>query len=354
MITVLGAGNIGYAIAMDLSKDNEVNVIDKSGDALSRIKNCKTFTGTIHDHMDIIEKSDVIVSALPGSVSYNVVKFLIEHGKNVVDISYMNEDPFILEDLVKQKGVTFIPDAGFAPGLSNIIAGYMYKFVEGIEKIQIYVGGVPKEPIPPLNYTITWNVEGLIDEYTRLARIIRDNNLVTEDPLKEIEPYYIPNFKHMEAFYSDGLRTMIKTIKVKELFEKTLRYPGHLDKIKMLRDLGFFSTDAIYNVTPREITIKLLEKLKLDAEDISILEVKGFGKNSKEVFIFDSYDKDLKMSSMSRMTGFTASILARMVLKEKIKGFVPPEVVGFDQSLYMEVISELRKRKVKIDILSRE
>ncbi|MGC8656814.1 MAG: saccharopine dehydrogenase family protein [Thermoplasmata archaeon] len=354
MITVLGAGNIGYAIATDLSKDHDVYVIDKSADALSRVKNCKTLSGTIHDHMDVIEKSDVVVSALPGSVSYNIIKFLIEHGKNVVDISYMNEDPFLLEDLVKQKNVTFIPDAGFAPGLSNIIAGYMYKFVEGIEKIQIYVGGVPKEPIPPLNYTITWNVEGLIDEYTRLARVIRGSNVVTEDPLKDIEPYYIPNFKHMEAFYSDGLRTMIKTIKVKELFEKTLRYPGHLDKIKMLRDLGFFSTDTIYNVTPREITVKLLEKLKLDVEDISILEVKGFGKNSKEVFILDSYDTALKMSSMSRMTGFTASILARIVLKGKIKGFVPPELIGFDQVLYMEVINELRKRKVKIDILSKE
>ncbi|MDP8012134.1 MAG: saccharopine dehydrogenase C-terminal domain-containing protein [Thermoplasmata archaeon] len=346
MITVLGAGNIGFAIIDDLYKDFDVAAVDVSKKALDKLPIEKKYLGDVVKNKEIIERSDLIISALPGSIAFDAISKLLKMGKNVVDVSYMPEDPYAFKRIVEDNKLFLIPDAGFAPGLSNIISGYLYKTMKKIEKIEIYVAGLPLKRIPPLDYTITWNVEGLIDEYTRKARYIKNGKIVSIDPLENIEPFCISSIGSFESFYSDGLRTMLKTIKIKNIFEKTLRYPSHLEKIKLLKEMGYFSTDEIDGCVPRELSIKLFKKLEIETEDISILLVRGFAKNTKDVFVYDKYDKEKHMTSMSRMTGYTAAIISRIALENEFKGIMPPEKLGFDKKLYEKIKNEMKKRDI--------
>ncbi len=346
MITILGAGNIGYAIADDLSQDFDLSVIDISKKSLNRIPVGKKYLGDVTKNKEIIEKSDLIISALPGSVSFDIISKLIRMKKNVIDVSYMPEDPFRFERSVKENKTLLIPDAGFAPGLSNVIAGHLYKTMKKIEKIEIYVAGLPLKKIPPLYYTVTWNVEGLIDEYTRPARIIKNNKIVSLDPLENIEPFCISSIGSFESFYSDGLRTMLKTFKIKNIFEKTLRYPQHLEKIKLLKDMGYFSDEKIDNCVPRELSIKLFKKLEIETEDLSILLVRGSNKNTKDIFVYDRYDKMKHMTSMARMTGYTAAIISRIAIEEEFQGLIPPEKLGFNLKIFEKIKNEMKKRGI--------
>lgn len=349
MITVIGAGNIGYAIVDDLSKDFDVAVIDISRNALKRIPVGKKYAGDIIKNKDVVEKSDLVVSALPGSVSYDTISKLAKMKKNVVDVSYMQEDPFLLEKIFKENKTFLIPDAGFAPGLSNIISGHLYKTLKDIEKIEIYVAGLPAKKIPPLDYTVTWNVEGLIDEYTRPARLIKNKKVVAVDPLDTIEPFCISSIGSFETFYSDGLRTMLNTIKIKDMFERTLRYPSHLEKIKMLRDMGYFSKENIDGCVPMNLSIKLFKKLEIEIEDISILLVRGYAKNTKEIFVYDKYDKERHMTSMARMTGYTAAVISRIALENDFKGIYPPEYLGFETKTFQKIKAEMKKRDIHLN-----
>ncbi len=346
-IAVLGAGMVGRAIIYDLSKDHEVFVFDKSKSSLDKINVERKFSDNIFDRKDILDRIDTVVSALPGSVSFEIIKKLIMNGKNVVDISFMPEDPFSLDSLAKENGVIFIPDAGFAPGLSNIFAGYIYKNFSNIDSIEIYVGGLPERKIPPLDYAITWNVEGLIDEYTRQARYIKDGKIFTIDPLDKIEPFCISSLGAFETFYSDGLRTLLKTIGVKNIFEKTIRYPGHLEKIKLLRDLGYFSSENIDGCVPRILTQKLFERMKTNVTDISILLVKGIGEKDIDLYVYDKQDLD-EISSMGKMTGFTAAIITRVLDGIDYKGVYPPEYLGFEKEKFEKIKHELRMRKINV------
>ncbi|MGC8565084.1 MAG: saccharopine dehydrogenase C-terminal domain-containing protein [Thermoplasmata archaeon] len=349
MITVLGAGNIGFAIIDDLHKDFDLSAIDISKKALQALPIEKKFSGDIIKNKEIIENSELIISALPGSVSFKIIKKLAKMKKNVIDVSYMPEDPFLLEKIANENNIFIIPDAGFAPGLSNIVSGYLYKTMKKIEKIEIYVAGLPSKKIQPLDYTVTWNVEGLIDEYTRPARLIKNRKIISVDPLDSIEPFCISSIGSFESFYSDGLRTMLKTIKIQNMFEKTLRYPSHLEKIKLLRDMGYFSKEKIDNCIPWDLSVKLFKKLEIEVEDISILLVRGYAKNTKDIFVYDKYDKEKHMTSMARMTGYTSAIITRIALENDFKGIVPPEYLGFDLKIYQKIKSEMKKRDILIN-----
>jgi saccharopine dehydrogenase-like NADP-dependent oxidoreductase len=349
MITVVGAGNIGMAIVDYLSDDFDVSVIDISEKALKNLRGVKKFKGKVKDHADLVKRSEIIITALPGSASFETISSIIKMGKSVVDVSYMEEDPFLLDNVARENRVFLIPDAGFAPGLSNVLSGYLYKKIDGIKKIEIYVGGLPRERIPPLDYAVTWSVEGLIDEYTRPARIIKNYKIKTVDPLESVEPFCISNIGTFETFISDGLRTMLKTFKIRDMFERTLRYPSHIEKIKLLRDLGFFSKDKINGCSPYEVTISLFERLRIDVEDMSILLVRGHGKRVEDLFIYDRYDEKSGITSMARMTGYTAASVATIALEMDEYGVVPPEYFGMDGEYFLKLREKLRKKGIIIN-----
>lgn len=343
MITVIGAGAIGRTISEYLSGGHDVAVIDTDPEKLQSIDNIRRLSGTVEDHLDVVDRSDAVVVALPGSVSFDVVKNLLSRGKKVVDISFSERDPYDLEDIAEEKGGLLIPDAGFAPGLSNILAGKLKN--EGLySSIEIYVSGLPQEPRPPLFYSVTWSVEGLIDEYTRPARIVQKGKIIEKDPLTDISCFHVEGIGDFDAFYSDGLRTLIRTIDGVDMFEKTLRYPGHLDTIRILREMGMFSDEPFSGTTVRRFTEHAFEKMRTGEKDFCLLIVRGIGRENREFFCVDYYDERKDVSSMSRMTGYTASVIAEALVEGVVdgKGILAPEEIGFDDNAFNFIREKLK------------
>ena len=349
-VLVLGAGNVGKAIAYDLSGDFEVWVGDKSKE---RLENIKEFASPIEvdasnmgELVEVMGKFDLIIGALPGRFGFKTLQAAIKVQKDLVDISFMPENPMILHEEAEDAGVTIIVDAGFAPGLSNVLLGKIYQELDILEEGVVRVGGLPKEPKPPLYYKITWSPYDLIEEYTRPARLVRDGELVEIDPLSEINEVRLKNFE-LEEFPSDGLRTLLETIKAKTLEERTLRWRGHLERMKVLRELGFFEKENI------DFTLNVIAPLmQYESEDFSIMQVYGRGTKDgvTEEIEYMMYDEAKEFSSMARVTGFTAAVMARLVAEGTCTfGVIPPEIVGMRKDTFEYVVSELKKRGIHIE-----
>ncbi|MHA1617380.1 MAG: saccharopine dehydrogenase C-terminal domain-containing protein [Candidatus Njordarchaeales archaeon] len=370
---VLGCGNIGSVIARDLIKSSpsyRVTIVDLSEEKVKRV--ARDIRDERLDYMigdatnpdtlkDFSRGIDVIINALPGSIGYKVMKNAISIGVNLVDVSYMPENPLSLDQVAKERNITIIPDAGFAPGISNILIGYASLLFDKLSLVRIYVGGLPQEKIPPLNYCLTWSAEDLIEEYTRPARIIKNGKIVEVEALSGLEKISMGEVGELEAFYTDGLRTLLYTIKAENMEEKTLRYPGHVDKILLMKQLGLFDDEEL-NIDGQRIIIKrftarLLEQRFAckDVKDLVILRVlvRGTreGKELEKVFeLIDYYDDKTGITAMGRTTGFTASIIAQLLAQGIIreKGVIPPEYLGRNMDVFQLIISELSKRGIRI------
>lgn len=349
-VLVLGAGNVGRAIAYDLTSNFEVWVGDKSEERLENIKEfatpLKVDASDFDELLGVMEKFDLIVDALPGRLGFKAIKAAIEAKRDIVDVSFMPEDPWQLSKEAEKAGVSVVVDAGFAPGLSHILLGRIYQELDKLEEGIIRVGGLPKEPRPPLYYKITWSPYDLIEEYTRKARMIRDGMLVEVDPLEEIGEVVLDHFE-FEEFPSDGLRTALRSIKATTLEERTLRWKGHLEKMKLLRELGFFRRENI------DFTLRVIAPLMMyEGKDFSIMQVYGRGKRegSIEEIEYIMYDEAREFSSMARVTGFTAAAIVRLAAeKECTVGVVPPELIGMRKDAFEFVIGELKKRGIKFE-----
>ncbi|NMB99218.1 MAG: saccharopine dehydrogenase [Thermoanaerobaculaceae bacterium] len=366
-VAVLGAGRVGNAIARDLHSDKnlKVEVFDNSQRALDFLKEkgIKTKKCDLNSKAGIekaVKDADLVVGALPGFMGFQCVKNVIFCKKDIVDISFFPEDPFLLEAETKRNKVTCIVDAGIAPGCSNLIAGRMMQILDEIDSMMIYVGGLPVERKWPYEYKAPFSPIDVIEEYTRPARIVKNGKIVEMEALSESELINFNGIGTLEAFNTDGLRTLLKTVKAKNMAEKTLRYLGHIEKMKVLRETGFFSKEKIEVdgklLRPLDITAKLLFPLwsfSEGEEDITVLRIEVKGKINKKnaTYKFELYDKmdtEKGISSMARTTGYTATAIARLVLsgKFKEKGVFPPELIGSNIDNYLFVMKELGLRGV--------
>ena len=271
-IIVRGSGKIGSVMAKDFSKTGAN--ITMSDISIERAKKAAQEIGADYteidtaDYADLVRKLqeyDLVLGALPGDYGLPALKAAIEARKNMVDVSFTPEDPLTLDRNAKDAGITIIPDCGVAPGLSNLLVGYSASRLDKVEKAEIMVGGIPETRVPPLDYTITWSADGLIDEYIRDVSIIQNGEKVQVPALSGLENIQFPGVGTLEAFYTDGLRSLVGSLpNVDNMYEKTLRYPGHVEKIKLLRELGFFSEDPVTvlgsEITPKLLTARLLER----------------------------------------------------------------------------------------------
>lgn len=307
---------------------------------------------------------DVVVNALPEKISAQALKAEIDAGVNVVDMVFVDEQ-MEFRDKAKGKGVTVILGCGVAPGLSNMLTGYGASKVDSVDKVHILCGGLPQEPTPPLGYKVTWNLEGVWEEYVMSARIVVNGEIREVDALTGLELVDFPNVGKFEGFYTDGLSTLLYTFKenekfrdVKEMFEKTLRYPGHAEKIKTLIECGLLDINPIqigkFKVAPREfLTALLAPKLELGEEkDLLVMRVEVVGDTECKHYTFDLvdyYDKVGGVTSMARTTAYTASIMAQLIGRGKIdeKGIVPPEELGM-RGIFRFILQQLLKRDIKI------
>ncbi len=363
-ITVLGAGMVGRAIAADLSTQFEVTSADLSAQNLEQIKKShgvktrKVDFANTKQIQQAVAEADLVVGAVPGFLGFNMLRAVIEAKKNIVDISFFPEDPFALDKLARQNKVTAIVDCGVAPGMDNVILGYHHERMQ-VDRFLCLVGGLPVERNMPWQYKAPFSPVDVIEEYTRPARLVEGGKIVTKPALSEPEFLHFDNIGTLEAFNTDGLRTLLK-LDIKDMAERTLRYPGHIDLMKTLRDAGFFSSEAIevkgYKVRPVDVAGKILFpqwKYEEGEEDYTIMrvEVEGRenGKKKKYTYeLFDRYDKSTKTSSMARTTGYTATAAVHLLANGifKTKGIIAPETLGANEDCFNAMFDYLKKRGV--------
>lgn len=367
-ILVLGSGLVGSAIAADLASDENFNVTvaDISSKALGTLS-AKSSVNTICTDLsdtnvvtNLSAEFDLVVSAVPGSIGHQTLKAIINARRNVVDITFAAEDFLVLDELAKTKGVTAISDIGVAPGMSNMLGAYLASRFDKPEKLVIYVGGLPKERTWPFEYKAVFSPSDLVEEYTRPARFVANGNLVVKPALTDQEIIDFEGIGSLEAFNSDGLRSLLTTLSIPDMVEKTLRYPGHVDKVKVLRDAGFLSYKPLtvneLQIRPADVTAKLLFpvlRTDLGEQDITIMRiaVSGILNGSQTLMrydLFDSYDSASGVHSMARTTGYTATTAVRMLAEGIYKeiGVKAPEMLARDEKIVQFFLSELEKKSI--------
>lgn len=371
-VLVIGSGMVGAEIARDLARDEEfeVTALDNNERALAKlaaVERIKTVLGDVGNTAflkDVLSGQDIVVSAVPGFLGFRTLKTVIETGKNIVDISFMPEDAQELDALAKERGVIAISDCGFAPGLSHILVGHAVSQLDEVRSVQIYVGGLPKEPKPPWFHSALYSPSDLLEMYTRPARIIQNGKLITTDPLSEVEAVEFQDVGILEAFHTDGLRSLLRKVKADEMSEKTLRYPGHLEKMRLLKDLGMFSTQQVkvagVSIRPVEFLASLLAdvwRTEDGEEDISLLRVNvegkvGLKRKAISFELIDMCDRNMKVTSMARVTGYTATSAVRLICGGVFSelGVFPPEALGMDANCFSAIWEMLERRSISIKV----
>ena len=351
-ITILGAGLVGGPMARDLAADKGtiVTAVDVSIQALDRLKRFRGIRMTQEDLGNprnikkAVRDADMVISAVPGFMGFKTLRAILEAGKPAVDIAFFPEDPFDLDKLAKAKGLTAIVDCGVAPGMSNVLAAHAMKKLDKTKTIKIYVGGLPEIREYPYEYKAVFSPHDVIEEYVRPARYIENGKMITRPALSDPEFLTFSGIGTLEAFNTDGLRTMAKTLNVPNMKEKTLRYPGHIEKMAVLRETGFFDTQEVVvkgtRMRPLDFTAQILFpkwKLQEGEADITVMKiiVEGMKKRKPTRIsydLFDRFDERTGVHSMARTTGYTATTAARLIAEGlfRRKGISAPEYIGMD------------------------
>lgn len=364
-IVVLGAGLVGKAMAIDLAENFEVTSVDVNEQALADvqkhgIKTEKVDFSNLQLLSSTIQPFDLVVGAVPGFLGLQTARAVIEAGKNMVDISFFPEDPFQLDELAKKKNVTVVTDCGVAPGMGNIILGYHNKRMK-INSYECLVGGLPLVREWPYEYKAVFSPIDVIEEYIRPARYVLNSAMVVKEALSDPELVHFDGVGTLESWNSDGLRSLIKTMpNIPNMIEKTLRYPGCIEYLRVLRESGFFSYDEVdvkgVKVRPIDLTAKLLFpkwKLKPGEEEFTVMRIRMSGEenNKPKTYEYNLLDRTEKISgtlSMARTTGYTCTAAANLVLSGKFnrKGICPPEYLGEEESHFTFVVDYLKQRGV--------
>ncbi len=368
-ILVLGGGMVGSAIAADLCNEFDVTLADIDAKKLKHLKSLYPLKTVINDLSEegkiseLVKDIRLVISAVPGNIGFETLRAIISTGIDVVDISFFERDPFELEELAKAMKITAVLDCGIAPGLSNIILGYHNELME-VESYECYVGGLPFKRKWPFEYKAFFSPGDVIQEYIRPARFVSNGKIVTVEALSDPELIEFEEVGTLEAFNTDGLRTLIKTMKIPNMIEKTMRYPGHKELMKVFRDSGFFSDEEIminnYAIRPVDLTSKLLFKhwkpqKNEDEFTIMKLVIKGKEEDKTKEYIyeiFDRFDRESGISSMARTTGFTCTAVARLLLEGKLenKGIFPPENIGAIPGYNDRILNMLRQKNINIRV----
>lgn len=366
-IAILGAGMVGRAMALDLANNHLVTSFDLSNENLqllsARNKNIQTVQADLSkydQYSNWLQPFDLVVTAVPGFMGYKTLETVIRCGKNIADISFFPEDSLQLDALAKENNVTVITDVGVAPGMSNFIIG-RYNEEMDVQNFECYVGGLPKIRKKPFEYKAPFSPVDVIEEYTRPARYQENGHIVTRPALSETELMDFENIGTLEAFNTDGLRSLLFTMShIPNLKEKTLRYPGHIELIIALQQAGFFDTEEIEisgtKISPLEFSSRILFKdwkLGAEEEELTVMKViidgnKNGTKTHVEYDMLDRYDPETKTSSMSRTTGYTCTAAVELIAQNLFseKGVFPPELVGKHKACFDFVMNYLLERKV--------
>lgn len=370
-IVVLGCGAVGKHMAIDLCKDPgyEVISVDVNQEELEQLAREHPIQIRVEDLSTVegvkraIEDADIVIGSLPGFMGYAMLERVIRAGKNIVDISYFPEDPFRLDDLAKDMGVTAVVDCGVVPGMANIILGHHTRKMK-VTRYECYVGGIPKSRNAPLEYKSPFPVLEVLEEYIESGRMVEDGKVVVRPMLSETMMIDLDKVGTLACLNSDGLRTLIRTMDIPDMFEKTLRYPGHVSQMRTFKDAGFLSLTPIQvkgvSVRPIEVTASLVSKLwkyEPGEADITVMKlvISGMEVGKPVTYthdMYDEYDPETGALSMARTTGYTCNAVTRLVLEGGYsqKGICPPEFVGRADGCRESVERYLEDRGVRCNM----
>jgi lysine 6-dehydrogenase len=367
---VLGAGMVGSLMARDLAADTgyEVTSADVRAEALARFTaadRVRTVQVDLADPAAVgraVQGFDVVLGALSSSLGLQTLRAVLDAGKTYCDISFMAEDPASLDGLARERGVTAIVDCGVSPGASNVAIGRAVAELDVTERIEILVGGLPVVRRWPYEYRAPFAPHDVIEEYTRPARIVEQGRIVVREALSEPELVDFEGVGTLEAFNTDGLRSLIGSFsKIPHMRERTLRYPGHIELMRVLRETGYFSKEEISvggaRVRPLDVTAQLLFpkwRFEEGEEDLTVCRVvvsgTKQGRPTRYLWdLHDVYDRKTATRSMSRCTGFPATIMARMLAEKRFvkPGVHAPEVCGAQPGILETLLGELAKRGIE-------
>ncbi len=362
-VIVIGSGYMGRAVAYDLCKFShfeKITIVDSNRESLRSAKEFLKNSGKVLFQVvnaenrswmkELFEKNDVAISALPYQCNHKLTCIAIETQTHFLDLGGNNDvvsQQRSLTGEAAQQGVTIIPDCGLAPGLVSTITRDIVNRMDTVLYVKLRVGGLPLVPTGPLKYQISWSPNGLINEYLEPALVLEDGEIIKKDSMTGIERIEFPEpFGWMEAFYtSGGCSTLPYTYRdtIERLDYKTIRYPGHCEKFKILLDLGLGSEIPVevgeQHVVPRDLLInQLLKNIPTTGDDVILVKVLGCGYKETnhdkittlEYTMIDRCDKENNVSAMMRTTGFSISAIAQMIEEGAIEErgvFCPEEIV---------------------------
>ncbi|MEM7037395.1 MAG: saccharopine dehydrogenase C-terminal domain-containing protein, partial [Bacteroidota bacterium] len=345
-----------------------VTVADIDQSALDKVTHRNPAIQTIHADLsdqnrlgELIQPFDLVLNAVPGFMGYTTTECILRNGKNTVDISFFPENALELDALAKEKGLTAIVDCGVAPGMDNIILGH-YDQRMTLDTFECLVGGLPKVRRWPFAYKAPFSPIDVLEEYTRPARYVENSVTITRPALSDPEYVEFDKCGTLESFNTDGLRSIIFTMPhIPNMKEKTLRYPGHIEYVRVLRETGFFSQEAIdvngQQVVPLDFTSKLLFKdWKLgDTEpEFTVMRVTVEGQDGDQrkrvqYDLYDEYDPATQTSSMARTTGYSATAAVNLFMDGRFteKGVFPPELVGKHEGVLQYFLDYMGARGIE-------
>ena len=375
---ILGAGMQGTAAAFDLAKFSDATQI-KLGDAnfeqaqrsASRVNGligndlCQPHQvdGLSLDSLGaFLDGVDVLLSCVPYWMHPKIAEVAIAKGVSMCDLGGNTEvtlETLKLDASAQSAGVTLVPDCGLAPGLVNSLGMYLIESLDETESVKLYCGVLPQNPKPPFNYKLTFNLEGLVTEYDYEAVVLRDGEIAMVETLSELESLHVPELGTMEAFTtSGGTSTAPYTLqgKVRNYEYKTIRFPGHCERMRIFKDFGFWSEDHLdvrgVSVRPKDVFNRVFGPALAKIQDHDQCAIKGVATGTKggkavrfEVDIFDRQDTVTGFTSMERLTGFSLSIIAQSIAK----GSMPKGVLRYETAMSgHDFVAELGRRGIQI------
>src|SRR5712691_5964191 len=372
-ILVVGCGKVGSEIARDRAGSDEVDsvvVMDSSSQNLKflrkrvpkKLQTVKLSISQKPRFHELLRKVDLVCGALPGRLGFDLMTETVKAGVDTVDISYTPRDTFLLQREAKEVGCRVVPQCGVAPGFTNMCVGDASRRMEKMNSVEIFVGGLPEKPEPPLNYRIVFSLEDVVNEYSRPVQVIENGKRKKVEALSGRGLTSFPRVGRLEYFLTDGLGSLPRSYpKTREMHEFTLRYPGHADMMQTLRVLGFFERSPVriggVEMEPRQLSIELLRPAMSRGSPQDFLafrvDVGGLSRGKKihlRYQLLDHYNRRSGVSAMARTTAYPCTSVALLVGGGEIKetGIVTPERIAQDERLFQFVVDRLSERGVKM------
>jgi lysine 6-dehydrogenase len=375
---ILGSGMQGTAAAYDLAKHADPEVI-LMGDV--SLENAQTNSDRVNslvgrsicqprqvDALDpealgsFLRGVDVVLSCVPYWMHPRIAAVAVREKTNMVDMggdTAVAWETLKLDDLAKREGVAIVPDSGLAPGLVNDLASYFMEKLAEVETVKLYCGGLPQNPKPPFNYKLVFNIEGLVTEYSHNADVIRNGKVTQVDTLSELETIRVEGLGEMEAFTtSGGSSTAPYTFEGKlDTYEyKTIRFPGHCERMRTFRDFGFWDDKPVHTrsgeAIPLHVFHKLMGEALRDPADKDMVIVRGVGigtvghkRVKMQIDIHEYHDEVTGFTAMERLTGFSTAIYA----KHLAEGGCKPGCHRYETAMKGEkFVDEIIKRGIKL------